>query len=262
MSEEAWTIDPNSADLEELQRLPGVGPALAQRIVDARPLTGPDDLRRVPGLGEAARARLSPHLHFVAPEPTSGQTRLEPPAEEPSATAVPLALETASAEPSAPTPAGSRAPVFTRSETLWLVLGTGILSTVLAVMLTLAILAGINGSLSVARNRTLRQLETEASTLQRGMDDLSSSLQGLDGRLAALEGLSGRMTAVESEVEGLRQNVGDALRQVEAMQSTVDGLEAETARLTQRSERFDAFLEGLLQLLAPVSPSATPTPVP
>jgi competence ComEA-like helix-hairpin-helix protein len=48
----------NSATAEELQRLPGVGPVLASRIVAARPFKSPDDLRQVKGIGDRKYAQL------------------------------------------------------------------------------------------------------------------------------------------------------------------------------------------------------------
>ena len=51
----------NSASVSELQALPGIGPALAQRIVAERSkgrFTSADDLQRVPGIGKAKLARL------------------------------------------------------------------------------------------------------------------------------------------------------------------------------------------------------------
>ncbi len=57
-------VDLNRADAEGLQTLPGVGPALAARIVSARQervFTSLDDLERVPGIGPATVARLRPH---------------------------------------------------------------------------------------------------------------------------------------------------------------------------------------------------------
>lgn len=54
-------VDVNHADLDGLQTLPGVGPALARRIVDARQermFTSLDDLERVRGIGPATIERL------------------------------------------------------------------------------------------------------------------------------------------------------------------------------------------------------------
>ncbi|MFP4624575.1 MAG: ComEA family DNA-binding protein [Gemmatimonadota bacterium] len=64
---EGETIDPNRADADELNRLPGVGPAIAARIVQARRdgrFHTAADLTRVPGIGPATVARLTPHLRF------------------------------------------------------------------------------------------------------------------------------------------------------------------------------------------------------
>ncbi|MGW8267064.1 MAG: ComEA family DNA-binding protein, partial [Longimicrobiales bacterium] len=57
-------LDLNRAGLEELQGLPGIGPALAARILESRSREGPfgtaEDLLRVPGIGPAKLALLRP----------------------------------------------------------------------------------------------------------------------------------------------------------------------------------------------------------
>lgn len=68
-------IDPNRAPPEELDRLPGVGPAVADRIVAEREDGGgfrsAADLDRVRGIGPATVRRLEPHLDFSAPPPAT-----------------------------------------------------------------------------------------------------------------------------------------------------------------------------------------------
>jgi competence protein ComEA len=65
---DARTIDVNQADASELERLPGVGPALAARIVDERRQRGrfaaPEDLLRVRGIGRKSLDALREHLTF------------------------------------------------------------------------------------------------------------------------------------------------------------------------------------------------------
>lgn len=52
-------ISINTASPEELQRLPGVGPVLAARIIAARPFNRIEDLRRVRGIGPATYQRIA-----------------------------------------------------------------------------------------------------------------------------------------------------------------------------------------------------------
>jgi len=64
-------LDVNLATAADFERLPGVGPALAARIVDVRAREGPfgsvEDLRRVRGVGRATLERLRPRLAVNTP---------------------------------------------------------------------------------------------------------------------------------------------------------------------------------------------------
>ena len=51
-------VDINTADLETLQTLPGIGPVLAREIVAGRPYANVTQLSKVNGLGEAKLAEL------------------------------------------------------------------------------------------------------------------------------------------------------------------------------------------------------------
>lgn len=59
-------VDVNRASAEELTALPGIGPALAERIIEARRkqmFRSMEDLQRVPGIGPATVERLRGHVH-------------------------------------------------------------------------------------------------------------------------------------------------------------------------------------------------------
>jgi len=64
--EPAAPIDINQAGVEDLQRLPNIGPIKARRIADDREAKGPfksvDDLRRVPGIGPKTIEQLRPFI--------------------------------------------------------------------------------------------------------------------------------------------------------------------------------------------------------
>lgn len=71
----AASIDMDRAMESELDRLPGIGPALAARIVADRTARGPfgsiDGLKRVKGIGPALAGRVQPYVTFsLPPRPT------------------------------------------------------------------------------------------------------------------------------------------------------------------------------------------------
>ena len=59
----AALVDINGASYEELQKLPGIGPKLAERILAHRPYRNVDDLDKVPGIGPVMLDRLRPLIH-------------------------------------------------------------------------------------------------------------------------------------------------------------------------------------------------------
>ena len=80
-------VDVNSANLQELQRISGVGPAIAQRIIDYRnthgAFTSIEDLQKVRGIGTKTMERIRPQVtvqgsitYSQKSQPSSGNTNL------------------------------------------------------------------------------------------------------------------------------------------------------------------------------------------
>ena len=273
--EEDLRVEPNVAEVEELMQLPGVGKVLANRIMEARPYTHLEDMLRVQGLGKAAIDRLAPYLLFGqevelakgAEEPVEEGTDQE---DEPTAedyggeverrVEIPKLEEV---EPKVvPPPVGPRISKerrsYSRGATLWLVSGTAVISVVISVLLSLAILSGINRTLNISQHSVVRQMATDLAALQTDLDDVYSRMEALGRRIEAIEGLSGRVMTVEGEFTDLRDDIAESLEQLNSTRTLIDDLESEVGILSESVGRFDVFLDGLEQLLIENSPVNEP----
>lgn len=96
------TIDPNTAPLEQIARLPGASRAVAERVVAERaiaPFRGADELRRVRGVGPATVEKWKPHLRLpdTAPHVAAALSTASRAPERPTAAETPVDLNRATA---------------------------------------------------------------------------------------------------------------------------------------------------------------------
>jgi competence protein ComEA len=62
-------LDLNTASYEDLQKLPGIGAKLAERIIARRPYKQVKDLEKVPGIGKKTIERIAPSVRVGLPPP-------------------------------------------------------------------------------------------------------------------------------------------------------------------------------------------------
>jgi hypothetical protein len=251
-------LDPNSAELDELIKLPGVGRVLAERIITHRPYDSTDALRRVPGLGGATLLRIEPYLALdmgtrVEPVERGGE---RPPEEE------------QRVEVGKPSPVRRVEPAkkmeITRAGLLWMLAGTFVLSVVVAVGLSLAILGGINRTLDIGEHAAVQRMSDEISQIRLDLDSFAGRVEGISRRMEAVEGLSGRVAAMEREFATLETEVGEAMMEMDDIRIGIDGISTDLKAVEDQVDIFQRFLTGLNSVLSelpiPQPGDATPQP--
>ena len=80
--QDTFPIDINEANMEILEKLPGIGPSKAKSIVEFRKTQGPfrsyEDILKVPGIGTKTLERIKP---FITPLSTKSDSSKSPPYE-------------------------------------------------------------------------------------------------------------------------------------------------------------------------------------
>jgi len=321
-------INPNTATVDELTQITGIGPDLAGRIIKARPYDTLEDLTRVSGIGPNFLLRIEPFLTLESTpdeveeeEPASDESELDeqdaPTSQEESRspeeldegeTQVEEDLEILDSEtdeiaviegegleeespidlideqeileqPAIEPPVDEGAPTpeekvetqpepstypqgISRSSAIgWSAL-FGFLAMLMALILTLGIIASINGgSLKFVTKSEYSQLALNVEAAKAESEIIQQDLESLRVRVDNLEPLSGRVSTVEKSIAAIQGEMdvahkllGEISSDLETLTEEYLGLAAEIETFKAKLSRSQNFFESMRDLLNDLFP--------
>lgn len=273
----------NQADAAELSQTSGVGPALAGRIVAARPFERVEYSLAVKGVGEKVLQRLRASFDEMETEPMSEETGLvppQPPASDPVQPSPPALSEVEGPE-SAPVvksaPRPEPRPTAKLKPNFFQRLGrafVGFLKFIFVLLIIALLLGGFGAGIyfglpylnqtfivPVNQNRdriseVAQQQARDVLALNAQIDDLKADITGLNAEIEALQArdddLEEKMSTIETAIEAQ----GASLSKLEEMQAKLDqdagqqreGMSAELARQVRLTRVIDLLSRARLYL--------------
>ena len=273
----------NGASREELTALPGVGPATADQLIEARPFHSIEAVQALKGISKSMLDKLmdEAQLSQVPGEtPDKSQmseiqetikekgeviknslSKLGKSASEQSQATRQVIGEKLSGLGESINKQGQTARKVVEEipdkfdqaaksrGSLWTVLVSSAITGLLAVLLTFAILGGINGSLKYATGSQFRAIQLETDQLNTQMNTIQQNLDGLRTRVDTLEGFGERTVALEKNQESLFDDVNTVNQQISIIQTELSTLNEKVIKQDERTQRFETFLIDLQTLL-------------
>ncbi len=232
----------NQGDREALLRLPGIGPALAERIEAARPFDSLEDCAdRVRGLSLKRLEALSEQLAEQAAAAADKRAAY-------AAVANWETFKTRAADRLDSAAQRGRA-AWSRLETHWqthadepITLRGLVWSLALALLLTLALVR-------VGNFRLERRLQNETARYAYQVTQLQQEVEALRQRVQAAEAIGQRTAALEAEQTALQTEQETLQAELDALQTRLDEIEVSLETQARTTQRFSDFLQSLQQLL-------------
>jgi len=279
MHVDAPRIDLNTATEEELRQLPGIGGALASRIISYRKEAGrfgsPEEITSVSGVAGATYNKLADRLtagpveplveeagDLPEPEPELEDVEADEPEDVPVFMSEPSAADAEPAESPEPEPEAERVvevpPVGAEPPLVELVesragcgrlILVGALSALLGAVLALALIFVINGTLDF-QSAAVRAAEDQVLRLESVVGALDMKVGEVEERLGAIQELDARLTETQTGLRRLSAGLDELGQRADALAETQGVLQREFSNLRQDTDGMAAQLSVLERRLS------------
>jgi prefoldin subunit 5 len=159
-------------------------------------------------------------------------------------------------------PVTPRPALVSRSQAVWIALGSGLLTLCLSVSFVLFFLSTINGGLRYARPSQVSVLQAQVEGMSLQAEALQADLEQVQAGLDDLKGLGARVSAVEEAAGSYDKELEEAAAQVDEFKQKIDELSLQVDALLTRVGRFQNFLDGLREMLGDLALPAPEAEVP
>lgn len=138
---------------------------------------------------------------------------------------------------------------------IWIAMGSSVLTLILALVLTLGVLAGLNGgNLKFISPAEFGDFTAQVNTLTTQADTLEQDVAGLRSRLDNLDALSGRVGEVEQVANDVQVDMDATAAQVEEFSAELNQLTVELEPIQTQIENYQGFVENLRDMLLELFP--------
>ena len=255
-------IDLNTATEEELRQLPGIGAALASRIVsyrrEAGPFSSPEGITAVSGVAGATYDGLAERLtvgpaepqaeeggDLVEPEPAPVEVEADEPEGVPVIVSESAAAEEEPAEAPQPEPEaeyvpevrprGAEPPLVEVVETrggCWRLALVGVLAVLLGAALALALIFLVNGTLDF-QSAAIRAAQDEVLRMEGLVGALDMKVAELEERIGVLPELDARVTEMQAGLRTLSADLDDLRQRSDALAEVQGALRQEFTNMRE-----------------------------
>lgn len=131
----------------------------------------------------------------------------------------------------------------------WKFLLGAIITALITISLTLAIMNALNGSLKYATSAQFRTSQREASQLNDQVIALQNDLDSLRSRVDILNGLNDRTITLEKSQKELSTSIEAVNQELSDLQDRITNLDDQLSLQEERTGKFEKFLHDLQALL-------------